>query len=102
MNEKIKAHLTAYCQSKGWATDDDSIKELLTETKPLFKEVGDAHRWYDELFIVVDINGMLLGYDYYHTTGDNSLKDMDLELNLNTVREVEAKEKTVTYYVDKV
>jgi hypothetical protein len=98
MNEKVKAYLTAYCQKNNWATSDEDLREVLTEGKRVYKEIGAAHRWYDETFEVVNIDGMLIGFDYYHTTGDCSLRDHDLTLDLNTVCEVRQKERSVIYY----
>lgn len=98
MNEKIKAHLTAFCQKYKWEATDEVFSEILTEATPIFKEIGAAHRWYDEEFRVVSIDGMLIGFDWYHVTGDNSIYDMDLTLDFKSVTEVEKWTKTVIFY----
>lgn len=98
MNEKIKKHLIAYCQSKGWGTTDKDVEEVLLEAKEIYRETIGSHRWYDDLFKVVEVAGMLIGFDWYYATGDNSFKDMDLTLDTSSVCEVEKKQRTVDYY----
>ena len=98
MNEKVKAHLTAYCQKNSWGISNNDFEEILIEAKPVFKEIGSAHRWYDEEFRVVNIDGMLIGFSWYHLTGDNSIRDMDLEFDFNSVSQVEKKQRMVDYY----
>lgn len=98
MNEKIKSHLLAYCESNNWDADEENIIECLKEAKTIYSEIGPSHRWYDEKFCVVEINGMLIGYDWFHVTGDTSISDMGLEFDINSVCEVEKKQKTIYYY----
>lgn len=102
MNEVIRKHVTNYNQSKGWETTDESLFETIRECgKEVWSEIGPAHRWYDEKFVVVDLDGILIGYQSFHTTGDASISDMGLEHDIKTVCEVEKKQKTVYYYVKK-
>ncbi len=100
MNDKIRKQLQKYAKKNNWdcKTDKDLV-EILLEEKVVYYEIGPSHRWYDEKFIVVNIDGMLIGYDYYHITGDTSISDMGLEINLNSICEVEEKEKTIKYYI---
>lgn len=98
MKEKIKTFLIAYCQSKGWSTSDKDLEEVLVEQMPVFKEIGSAHRWYDDEFRVVEIDGRFIGFNWYHVTGDNSISDMDLELDTSSVCFVDKKQKMVDYY----
>jgi hypothetical protein len=99
MNDKIKKQLQEYAKKNGWSCEtDEDLAEILLEEKVVYYEIKSSHRWYDKKFVVVNIDGMLVGYDYYHITGDTSISDMDLELNLNSICEVEEKEKTIKYY----
>lgn len=98
MNENIKAHLTAYCQKNNWEPTDENIQEILIYATPVYSLIGDSHRWYDEEFRVVKIEGMLIGFDWYHVTGDDSIKDMDLGFNMDSICECEKKQKTIDYY----
>lgn len=98
MNQKIKDHLSQYLIKNKWEVNEDNMIESLMEAKNVFTEIGAAHRWYDEKFVVVNIDGMLIGYDYYHVTGDTSISDMGLDFDINSVCEVEEKQKTITIY----
>lgn len=98
MNEKIKAHLVAYAETKRWATDDKTLFEILTESKTVFKETISSHRWYDVLFKVSVINGMEIGFNDYYMTGDNNASDMGLDPDYASVCEVVKKQKVTDYY----
>jgi hypothetical protein len=99
MNNKIKEHLIQYAQKNGWdCEENDDFIEILKEADSVYSEIGASHRWYDDMFIVVSIDGILIGYDWYHITGDNSAADMGLKFDLESVCEVEEKEKTIKYY----
>lgn len=99
MNAKIREHLEKICKRDGYSTDDDSLLETVTEAKELYTELGDSHRWYDEMLKVVEVEGMVLGFIDYHTTGDANASDMDLDpLQLDNVAEYEPVEVTKTIY----
>lgn len=100
MNEKIKAHVIAYNEKRGWEISDESLFETIMESgKEIYSEVGASHRWYNEKFVVVELEGMLIGYDTFDTTGDAGWKDLGLEHDISKVYEVEKKQKTVDYFV---
>jgi hypothetical protein len=98
MNQKIREHLTNYCIKNGWETTDKDLLEVLTESREVFSEITGSHRWYDDKFVVVEVDGMLIGYDDFYTTGDNDASDMGLEYDIDSVCEVEKKQKMVDYY----
>lgn len=99
MNAKIKDHLTAYANANGYDTTDDGLMNILLDTYDyVFEEITGSHRWYEDKFVVVEIDGMLIGFDTFHTTGDNNWRDMDLEHDINSVCEVVKKEVTTTVY----
>lgn len=98
MNEKVKKHLAAYAEKQGWGTSDKELFEILMESKVIYSEIVGEHRWYEDEFRVVEVDGMLIGYEGFHTTGDASWRDMDLEHDIKTIREVSKKEKTVVVY----
>lgn len=102
MNENVKKHITAYNEKNGYGTTDADLHETLREVgKEVYSEIGSKHRWYDEKFVVVELDGMLIGYDTFHTTGDNGWRDLGLEHDFNKVYVVQKKQKTVDYYVKK-
>lgn len=98
MNKKIKNHLIAYCESKGWGTTDKDLAEVLIESKTVYQEKISSHRWFDIYFKVVNINGMDIGFNDYYMTGDANARDMDLDFKEDSVCEVEKKQKTIDYY----
>ena len=99
MNDKIRKHLTAINEKNGWITDDKSLFETIRDMgKLVYTEIGSSHRWYDEVFKVVELEGMLIGYKDFHITGDNSVADMGLKYDADSICEVVKKQKTVDYY----
>lgn len=98
MNTKILEHLKKHNEKHGWATDEACIIETLTEAKVIWSKKTSQHRWWNDIFRVVKINGMLIGYDYAEATGDNSLRDLGWEFNMESICEVKPKEiKTIIY-----
>jgi hypothetical protein len=98
MNEKIKQHLTEYAISRNWQTDDLTLFEIVREAKKVYSEKIGSHRWYDDMFNVVDIKGMNIGFNDFYMTGDNSPSDMGLEYDINSICEVKEVEKKVIVY----
>ena len=98
MNEKVKKHLIDYCTKKGWGTTNEDLIETITEGKEVHREIIGSHRWYDDTFVVVEVDGMLICYNGYHITGDNGMDDMGLEYDINSFKEAVKKQKTIDYY----
>lgn len=102
MNEIIKAHVAAYNEKNGWGTTDADLFETIREAgKKVFSEIKGSHRWYEDEFVVIELDGMLIGYNDFHTTGDANWHDLGLEHDLSSICEIEKKQKTVDYYVKK-
>jgi hypothetical protein len=98
MKENIKKHLENYAISKKWSTDEKTLIEIITEGKEVHSEMIDEHRHWDDVFKVVEVNGMLIGYESAHTTGDISPREAGWEFDPSTICEVERKEiKTIVY-----
>lgn len=99
MNEKIKAHVAKYNESEGWETTDESIVETIREAgKKVWSGNNSSSRWWDNVFTVVELDGMLIGFWDAENTGDNTPSEVGWEFDPSTICEVVAKEKTVTYY----
>ncbi len=109
MNEKVKQHLIAYNKKmaethSGFDLHEDDpiiLQEELLETlfdcgNEVYREKGDSHRWWNDVWIVKDIDGMLIGYDGAETTGDNSPTEVGWEFNDSSICEVKAVTKTIT------
>ena len=50
------------------------------------------------MFVVVEIDGMLIGFDDANTTGDKSPSDFGWEFDPSSICEVVAKEVVTTVY----
>ena len=99
MNEKIKKHLVAYNEKNKWAINDETIRETLEECgKELFREKLGGRRWWNDIFIVKDIDGMLIGYNWAETTGDMSPREAGWEFDDAEIWEVKPIEKTIIVY----
>lgn len=92
--------LKEYNEKEGWGTDDGELIETLIDAgKIVHREGRDEHRWYICETVVTDIDGTFI--QFYTITGDNSMRDMDLEYDLDAARIVDRKERQVTevYYI---
>lgn len=95
MNEKIKNHVSAFNEKKGWGTTLEGVIDTIQEATPIYSEVVDSRRWWDETFVVVEIDGMLIGYNGATTTGDDSAYDKGWEFDPSSICEVKSEEVTV-------
>lgn len=98
MTDKVRQHLAEYATSNNWQTDDDTLFEIVREAKKVYSEKIGSHRWYDDIFVVVDVNGMKIGYNDFYMTGDNSPSDMGLDYDINSICEVKEVEKTIKVF----
>ena len=98
MNEKVEKHLQAYCVVKGFEPDRSNLKEALVGAKEVWEGDEDEHRWCIFTSRVVEVDGMLIMYNWGKCTGDNSLEDAGFEWDWDSVFEVEPHEVTVTHY----
>lgn len=94
MNEKIRAHVKAYNEAQGFKTDDNGIILTIRESPEVWTGNFSGRRHWDDCLTVVNVNGMLVGFDNAKTTGDESPSDKGWEFNADSICEVE--EKTVT------
>jgi hypothetical protein len=99
MNEKIFNHVANYNKSKGWEETQESVIETIMEAKQVYSETTDSRRHWDEEFVVVEIDGMLIGFEGASTTGDETAEDKGWSFDPETICEVVAKEVTKTIYV---
>lgn len=92
--------LTTNNEKEGWPTDDDSLREALSEAEVIWNGDPDVHRWYHRVQAVVEFNGVFIKFWDYVITGDNSMSDMGLEYDLDAAKIVQRKEREVVevYY----
>lgn len=98
MDTIIKHHLTEYAKSKGWDSDDKTLFEIAREANEVYRIKTSSHRWYDDHFVVVEVNGMLIGLNDFYMTGDNNAEDMGIDYDYDSLCQVKAVEKTITVY----
>lgn len=101
MNDKIKRHLEEFNKKNKWEMEDNWIYETLEECgKEVYSEDLGDRRWWKDLFIVKEIDGMLIGFNSAATTGDDSPSDVGWEFDEESICEVVKEEETkviVTY-----
>jgi hypothetical protein len=99
MNEKIKAHVLKYHEKMGFKyNNDDNLIETIQEADVVWSGNDSKRRWWTDCFTVVDIEGMLIGFDDAKTTGDDSPCEKGWEFDPDSICEVEAREITTTVY----
>jgi len=98
INEKIKNHLIEYNKSNGWGTDDETLIETLLDSHVIAEEELTEHRWWIEYTHVVEIDGMIIGFDIAKTTGDMSAREAGWEFDPDTIVELEKYTETVTKF----
>ena len=98
---ELKQIVADYCVSNGWEPNDLNMQEVLLYGDAVFTENRGSHRWWDDIFRVVDVGGTLIGCWGAHTTGDTGLGDVGWEFEWGSLCEVEAKEVTTTVYTAK-
>jgi hypothetical protein len=97
MNKEILDHLKNYCEKNGFSfdgSDEDIIETLLDSGKNVYREVIDEKRWWNDVFDVVELDGMLIGFRNAVTTGDSSPEDVGWEFDSDYCCKVEKREET--------
>lgn len=98
MSKEIVEYLREYCRKEGYSDGDREVQEVLLESDHIYRKELSKHRWYNVFLYVVNINGRLIGFEWFECTGDNGPDDMGLEFDFDEVKEYEAFEETVTSY----
>ena len=97
---EIKELLKSYNLEKEYGTSDKDLLETLCEDY-IYEELSGSHRWWNDVFRVMQIKDKYIGYFWAETTGDNSIYDAGWEFNWDRLVEVEPIEKTVIVYKEK-
>lgn len=102
MNQKIYDHLKKYCKKNeyNFENDEDILETLQDSGEEIYSEKIDYKRWWNDIFKVVKIDGMLIGYNDARTTGDRSPSDCGWEFDPESCCEVEkiTETKIITSY----
>lgn len=98
MDDKVRKHVTQFCEARGWGQDDATVIEAIHEGEPVHREEVGHARWWNEYLYVVEIDGMFIGYKDAETTGDMSAHEVGYKFDATTICEMQAIEKTVVVY----
>jgi len=101
MKDSIRNHVTKYLEKEEVAVTDENIIEVIRDGKHVWTGDYDSHRWWNECFTVVDVDGLLIGFGDAETTGDDSPYDKGWEFDPDSICEVEAQTETITRTVYK-
>ena len=96
--EELKETVREYCRSRGWQDDDLNVKEVLLYGDTVYTRIDGPHRWWNDVFRVVDVSGTLIGCWGAETTGDNSPYDVGWEFDWKSLCEVERREVVTVIY----
>lgn len=91
MDEELKAFLEE--RAKG------DLYGLLTSKREVYSEPAGRHRWWNDVYKVVEIDGRFIGFLDGETTGDNGLFDVGWEFYEPSVAEAFPYQEIVTKYV---
>ena len=98
VEEYLKKEAPEFYEKNGF---DDCFKEWIGWGDAIYSEsVGDS-RWWTNLFCVQEIDGVLIGYSWASTTGDNGIDDLGWEFDKTTICYVEKQEVITTKYIVK-
>lgn len=99
-SKEIKEKLAKYSKREGWDTSDETLLEILTSEKVIYKELRSEHRWWDIWTNVILFDGVYIGFDYAQANRDMSVQDLGWEFEWD-LWECEKKEITKIVYVPK-
>lgn len=105
MNE-AKQFLIDYMNNHPDNLDEDTGQPYFTSLYEMLSEIYDVlssetthiSRWWDNMFVVQEINGRLIGFDWAQATGDDTAWEKGWEFNENSICFVEPYEVTITKY----
>ena len=101
MDERIRAHVAKYNESKGRGMNDDDIIEMIRYFNHVLRETYSQHRWWDQYKYVVNIDGMFIEYIHAEANRDESVYELGYEFDPSSIREVVPVETVVITYVPK-
>jgi thymidylate synthase len=101
MNEKVREFLKGINEKEGFAADDKSLIETLTEGKRVWDGDDDEHRHWIEFTRVVQIEDRFFSFGWAKGAGDQGIYDAGWEFDPDTIQEVVQVKKVVevTEYV---
>ena len=98
MNSTIQEHVRQYNIREQQDDSDDGVIDTILEAAIVWSTVVNRRRWWNDLFVVVEVNGMLIGYDGAATTGDSNPVDVGWEFDPSSICVVKPKEITTIVF----
>ena len=99
MNEKIREHVRSRNIREFDDASDEGIIEAITEEDVIWSKPINERRWWTDTFNVVEIDGMMIGFMWAETTGDENAREKGWEFNPSSICEVVAQQVVKTEYV---
>jgi len=96
VDEYLKKQEPEFYEESGF---DEVFKECIGWEDELYSESLGSSRWWDNLFCVAEVDGVLIGYNWASTTGDNNIFDAGWAFDKSTICYVEEKEVISVKYV---
>ena len=98
LSEDVREFLEVHNNRYGYSTDENTLLEVLTEGRVVYRQkTNDTRWWYDE-DVVVCIDGRYVAYPWAVSTRDMSAQESGWEMCLDEVGFVRAVEKTIIVY----
>lgn len=79
--------------------DEDIFYQLWYEEKEVYCEEWSPFRWWNEYFLVVDVEGKLIGLNIARANGDESARERGWFPDPSSICFVEKKEVVTTHYL---
>ena len=96
VDEYLRKDAGDYYKENGF---EESFKEWIGWEDDVYRESLGSSRWWENIFRVTEIEGVLIGYGWATTTGDNNIFDVGWEFDKSSICYVEKKEVITTKYV---
>lgn len=98
MNDKVKQHLIKFAEANNWGTEEGELIEILTESEVIYEEKISESRWWNNVFRVVEVDDMYIGYNYAQANRDEHVRDLGWDFDPKTICEVKPVQTVVTVY----
>jgi hypothetical protein len=95
---ELKQIVLDYCVSRGWPPTEINAEEVLLYGDAVYERREGSHRWWNDVFRVVNVGGTLIGCVGAETTGDSGARETGWVFDWNSLCEVKRKEVVTTIY----
>lgn len=98
MKDEVWRKILNYCAENDFETPltPPEIYRFLSSFPMVTREELGSKRHWDDVYRVIRIYGMLIGFQSAETTGDDSPEDKGWVFDLNSIEELESYTETIT------